>query len=105
MFGARARDAADLVRAGLWDEDSAGDGWRFHDWLDYQPSSEEVEEKRRKERDKKRRQRSAGMSNRNPDGTFTGRTSPRDRTRDTSGRPAVTPPRCPVSCPVGTCVR
>lgn len=94
MFGARPRDAADLVRAGLWDED--GDGWRFHDWLDYQPSSEEVEEKRRKERDKKRRQRSAGMSNRNADGTFIGRMSPGDTTRDsTRDTPGESPPDTP----------
>ena len=27
--------AAELVARGLWVED--GDGWRFHDWHDYQP--------------------------------------------------------------------
>lgn len=30
-----------LVKAGLWVPD--GDGWRFHDWHDYNPSGTDVE--------------------------------------------------------------
>lgn len=40
LFGARARDATELVRVGLWDE--VDGGWMFHDWLDLQPSREDV---------------------------------------------------------------
>jgi hypothetical protein len=36
--------AAELVRRGLWEAD--GDGWRFHDWIEYQPSADEVSERR-----------------------------------------------------------
>lgn len=35
---------ADLVDAGLWDEEMGG--WRFHDWDRYQPTRDEVEERR-----------------------------------------------------------
>jgi hypothetical protein len=48
LFGAQPRDARRLVEAGLWEED--GDGWRFHDWSDYQPSAWDVRESARKVR-------------------------------------------------------
>lgn len=42
-----SQDAAQELRdAGLWE--TAQDGWRFHDWFDYQPSAEEVEALRQK---------------------------------------------------------
>jgi hypothetical protein len=40
LLGARASHAVALVKAGLWVEEL--DGWRFHDWPDYQPSAEET---------------------------------------------------------------
>lgn len=46
MLNGTARDAKDLVAAGLWTED--GDGWRFHDWHERNPSRESVEEQRAK---------------------------------------------------------
>jgi hypothetical protein len=36
-FGATRQVADTLVKAGLWDKDA--DGWRFHDWTDYQPDA------------------------------------------------------------------
>lgn len=45
-FGARTADATALVTAGLWVV--TGEGWRFHDWDDFQPSRTEVEDQRRK---------------------------------------------------------
>jgi hypothetical protein len=55
MLGGRRKEADELVRRGLWDCDD--DGWRFHDWDQYQFTREEVLDKRKTERDKKRRQR------------------------------------------------
>lgn len=43
LFG-RPTDAQALVTAGLWDE--ADGGYRFHDWLHYQPTAAEVREAR-----------------------------------------------------------
>jgi hypothetical protein len=39
-LGARPGHAAQLVKAGLWHEEL--DGWRFHDWLDYQVSASDL---------------------------------------------------------------
>lgn len=49
--------AAELVAAGLW-EIAAG-GWRFHDWAEYQETSETVKERRRQARDRQRKARAA----------------------------------------------
>lgn len=50
-----------LVAEGLWDEVTDGPerGWRFHDWGDYQPSSEEIERDRSAVRERQRRAREA----------------------------------------------
>lgn len=40
ILGATRADARALVNAGLWE--TTTDGWRFHDWLDYQPDSASV---------------------------------------------------------------
>lgn len=37
-------DAQRLVDAGLWDPDP--EGWRFHDWLSWQPSRDSIETRR-----------------------------------------------------------
>lgn len=47
MLG-RPAQADALVKAGLWERE--GEGWRFRDWFDYQPTAEqaaEIKEKRR----------------------------------------------------------
>lgn len=44
-LGGRTRDAAELVRVGLWS--TVEDGWAFHGWLEMQPSREAVVADRR----------------------------------------------------------
>lgn len=44
------REAEDLVRVGLWERADAG--WRFHGWIDFQPTRASVVEKRRKDADR-----------------------------------------------------
>lgn len=44
MLGGRRRDADALVKAGLWIVDV--DGWRYHDWATYQPTRDQVQERR-----------------------------------------------------------
>jgi hypothetical protein len=53
--------AKKLVGAGFWDVDADGgeDGWRFHDWLDYNFSQEEVDEKRKAAAERQRKHRRA----------------------------------------------
>lgn len=50
-----------LVKAGKWElgEKDGEGGWFFHDWLDFQPSSDEIEADREhaRERQRKRRQK------------------------------------------------
>lgn len=36
------RLAGDLVRVGLWEPHPSGDGWQIHDYLEFNPSREEV---------------------------------------------------------------
>lgn len=55
-LGVRAeRVAVELVRIGLWEK--IADGYRFHDWHDYQPTSDEVSQKRADAADRQRRSR------------------------------------------------
>lgn len=61
-WGKAGRIAArNLVEAGLWDQ--VQDGYVFHDWDDYQPTSDEIEQAREKsrERQQRRRRRLAGI--------------------------------------------
>lgn len=44
MLDGTKRDAASLVTAGLWEQ--VDGGWIFHDWHDYQPTSEQVKAER-----------------------------------------------------------
>lgn len=62
ILGGRPRDAADLVRAGLWV--TADDGWAFHGWLEMQPSAEQVEGERAAARDRQRRARERARESR-----------------------------------------
>lgn len=47
------RQAAQLVAAGLWEK--SADGWRFHEWTDWQESREDVAESRALHRARQRR--------------------------------------------------
>ena len=49
------RQAETLVASGLWAVD--GDGWRFHDWDDFQPSIEEEQAVRAAARRRQREHR------------------------------------------------
>lgn len=52
--------AHELVEVGLWEEAMDGDnltGFVFHDWADYQPTREEVEKKKEKNRQRMKRAR------------------------------------------------
>lgn len=56
----KGRKLADLlVKACKWEigEKDGEAGWYFHDWLDYQPSSDEIEADREAARDRQRRHR------------------------------------------------
>lgn len=48
MFRGSDDSVTELCDAGLWERDSERDGYRFHDWNDYQPDGEEVDALRRK---------------------------------------------------------
>ena len=63
--------ARKLVEVGLWSPATKGEekGWQFHDWDDYQPSSDEIErdremarERQRKHRAQKREARGKGVA-------------------------------------------
>jgi hypothetical protein len=63
--------AAVLEDEGLWKRDAELDGWRFHDFLDYNPSSAELREKRDKEATRKANARGksgVNVSGSRPDG-------------------------------------
>lgn len=54
LLGGKA-SAQDLVDVGLWHE--LEDGWEFHDWADYQETSETVKKRRDSARERQRRSR------------------------------------------------
>ncbi|AUG28774.1 MULTISPECIES: hypothetical protein [Microbacterium] len=56
--------AAALVKAGLWDEHE--DGWVFHDWDEFQPTSEKVLEDRADARERMRKVRANKKANVQP---------------------------------------
>ena len=90
------RQAQRLVAVGLWTQES--DGYRFHEWMDRQPSREQVEAERAaaRERMAARRKNKRGSSPEvrpNSDGTSEGVREPRpDPTR---------PDQVPTELPVG----
>lgn len=53
--GERGTVVAELERAGLWE--SNGNGWHVHDFLDYNPSNADIEERREADRERKRKER------------------------------------------------
>lgn len=69
---AKPRDAAELVRLGLWKE--VENGWEFHGWGEYQPTAESVLTERAAARERQRKARSSRRESR--------RDIQRDTTRD-----------------------
>lgn len=62
QFANRTLDAEALVKSGLWEHHE--DGYRFHDWDDYQPSKEQVRADREASKERQRRWREKRMSRR-----------------------------------------
>ena len=52
MVQAQRKDANALVEAGLWDPDLDGDGWHIHDWADYNPTADAIQQMRERQRAK-----------------------------------------------------
>lgn len=71
-----SRLAARLVEVGLWHGHGHGcltcpqplDGWVFHDWSDFQPTSDEIERKREHDRKRQREWRAKRMESREASG-------------------------------------
>lgn len=106
--GAKQADVRHLVAAGLWEH--AGDGHDVPDYLDYNPSSKQILDERKKEREKKRRQRANGAGKAVRNGTVqqddhgrfvsrqespgdTGRDSPRESPGVSPSTPSPSPYR------------
>ena len=57
LLNATTTDARALVTAGLWLETDGG--WRFRDWVDYQPTKDQVEKRRAEDAQRKAEARAA----------------------------------------------
>src|SRR6266702_6343147 len=84
--------AEQLVNAGLWDLN--GDGWRIHDYLDYQPSADKV----RQEREAKKQRQDRWRANRD-----TSKETSQDASRDAPPKPIPNPSH-PIPSPDGSVV-
>jgi hypothetical protein len=85
----RVRQCADqLVQVGLWE--TADDGWRIHDYLEYQPSAEKVARERALKRQRQERWRAGGdaSTDASPDPPVD---ASRDTSRDASSRARTHP--------------
>lgn len=89
--------SAALVKAGLWDRDESGNGFRFHDWKDWQPTKGEVEARRVREREKKAQQRSRGAGSVTRDDATGKFMSPGDILGTPRGHPGESPGVSPAS--------
>jgi hypothetical protein len=49
--------ARSLERAGLWEAEQDGSGWRIHDWAEYQPRAESVLKRRSSDAERLRKWR------------------------------------------------
>ena len=82
-LGGTDADAHELITAGLWD--ATDDGFRFHEWAEYQPTKTEVEAERAAARDRMRERR------RNKRGQFAG-SSPEQQGNFGGSSPTPTQP-------------
>ena len=62
VLGGSTRDAVELVARGLWKPSE--DGWEFHDWIDFQPSREQVQSERAAAKERQRRAREKARESR-----------------------------------------
>lgn len=100
-LGGTVKDAAELVKSGLWLP--VDGGWMFHGWADFQPSREEVEGKReaartrmRKARERRQNEASSRDVRANNDGTFA------DDSREVRLTPTRPDPTRPITDPDGS---
>lgn len=91
LDAAEARCAALLVQVGLWDK--AEDGFRFHDFNEYNPTRVQLEHKRESDRDRQRRRReSHGVSRRDTEASRGGVAAESLPARASPSRPDPTQP-------------
>lgn len=70
MLQAKAKNATELVKSGLWD--AVKGGYQFHDWLKYQPSKQQVESERAANAERQKKWRDSRKSNAVTNGTTNG---------------------------------
>jgi hypothetical protein len=85
----RDKLTASLVDAGVWV--AVADGWQINDFLEYNPSSADLNEKRRKDSERKARGRRT-QSERSPDGIRAESAESPEGVRAASGRPVPARP-------------
>lgn len=95
ILGGTRKDVAELVRVGFWHPAGhecehercprADDGWVFHDWLDFQPSREQVLADRAAAADRQKRARERAAERR----ATAAKPSRRDSRRDSRRRHGV----------------
>lgn len=105
MFRGSDDSVRELCEVGLWERDDVRDGYRFHDWGDYQPDAEEVDALRRKRSEAgkrgansrwKRKTVDENGKNGKTDGKCHGK--PMANAWQTDGKPMAN--SCPVPVPV-----
>lgn len=105
MFRGSDDSVRELCEVGLWERDDERDGYRFHDWSDYQPDAEEVDALRRKRSEAgkrgansrwKRKTVDENGKNGKTDGKCHGK--PMANAWQTDGKPMAN--SCPVPVPV-----
>lgn len=105
MFRGSDDSVRELCEVGLWERDDERDGYRFHDWSDYQPDVEEVDALRRKrseagKRGANRRWKRKTVDENGKNGKTDGKChgKPMANAWQTDGKPMAN--SCPVPVPV-----
>lgn len=86
-FGATSKDAEALVSVGFWERLPTQDGYSFHDWLEYQPSSAQLRLKRESSATRTRLSRESGKS----EAVSPGKTPSVTPSRPVPSRPSLSP--------------
>ena len=102
MFRGSDDSVRELCDVGLWERDEERDGYRFHDWSDYQPDGEEVDalRKKRSEAGKRGANRRWGKPENGKNGKTDGKchSKPMANAWQTDGKSMAN--SCPVPVPV-----